>query len=388
MNICYINPTNNIRRPIAELANILAEEGHNITIMFPHSKQCPTKNWVANETIKNGKIKLVPIKSFYFAPLRYNFPHITDLIKKTKQIYKENDKVHIWEYFYPLSIIPLLYASSNKRRKQKTILTTDGFVGYSYKPKKPWWLVPAFKLYTQLFARFLFKIPKQITTYGKSMIFYAKKAGVPLSKLNVLSTGIHLKRFQNINPKKIQELKKEFNINDEKVILFVGMLTERKGVDKVIRISQQLLRENHEIKTLLVGDAHGPNPYKKLIKPEYKNNIIFTGGRKEIPEFMKLATLLLLPSEGEGLPGVVMDAMASGLPVVATKEGCTPDLIGDGKEGFLVSNKNYFNKIKELVGNSELEERFKKKTSQKIREFSWSKVTKNYKDLYNLKSAK
>ena len=117
MNICYINPTNNIRRPIAELANILAEEGHNITIMYPHSKQCPTKNWVANEAIKNGKIKLVPIKSFYFSPLRYNFPYLLDLIKKTKQIYKENDKVHIWEYFYPLSIIPLLYASLNKRRK-------------------------------------------------------------------------------------------------------------------------------------------------------------------------------------------------------------------------------------------------------------------------------
>ena len=54
--------------------------------------------------------------------------------------------------------------------KNKTILTTDGFVGYSYKPKEPKWLVPAFKLYTRLFARFLFKIPHQITTYGTPMI--------------------------------------------------------------------------------------------------------------------------------------------------------------------------------------------------------------------------
>mgnify|MGYP003973632577 CR=1 FL=1 len=381
MNICYINPTNNIRRPIAELANILAEEGHNITIMFPHSKQCPTKNWVANETIKNGKIKLVPIKSFYFAPLRYNFPHITDLIKKTKQIYKENDKVHIWEYFYPLSIIPLLYASSNKRRKQKTILTTDGFVGYSYKPKKPWWLVPAFKLYTQLFARFLFKIPKQITTYGKSMIPYAKKAGVPTSKLKVISTGIHLERFQNINSKKIQELKKEFNINDEKVILFVGMLTERKGVDKVIKISQQLLQENYNIKTLIVGDSHGPNVYKKLVRSEYKNRIIFVGGRTEIPEFMKLSTLLLLPSEGEGLPGVVMEAMASGLPVVATREGCTPDLIEDEEDGFLTKD-NYFNAARKIIQNTNLKKKFSENSIRKIKQFSWKEIKSKYEILY------
>ena len=175
MNICYINPTNNIRRPIAELTKILSNEGHKITIMYPTSNECPTKNWVANETIKSGKIKLIPIKSWYFAPLRYNIPNIFQLLKQTKKIYKENNKVHIWEYYYLISIIPLIYSLFKKKRRNNTILTTDGFVAYPYRPKEPSWLTPAFILYTHLVAKFLFKIPKYLTIYGTAMIKPAKQ---------------------------------------------------------------------------------------------------------------------------------------------------------------------------------------------------------------------
>ncbi|MBI2112757.1 glycosyltransferase family 4 protein [Candidatus Woesearchaeota archaeon] len=383
MKICYINPTNNIRRPIAELANILAQEGHQISIMYPESKDCPTKNWIANETIKNSRINVIPIKSWYFTPLRYSFPNFWQLLKETKKAFQNNDKIHIWEYYYPLSVIPSLYAAFSKRQKDKIILTTDGFVGYSYLPKKPWWLVPAFKMYTQFFARFLFKIPRQMTTYGHSMLKYAKKAGVQMSKMQVIPTGIHLDRFENVDRKKIEGLRKEFNIEDEKVILFVGMLTERKGVNKVLQVSQQLLQEGQEIKTLLVGDAHGENNYLNMIEPEFKDKIIFTGGRKEIPEFMHLADVLFLPSEGEGLPGAVMEAMASGLPVVATKEGCTPDLIEDEKEGFLVGDGDYLKKVKNLLNSDELRLDVSSKAQEKIKKFEWGNIKKKYQEIYN-----
>ena len=305
------------------------------------------------------------------------------MFKGVRKVVNNYDKIHVWEYYYPLSVITLLYAFFTNQRK-KVILTTDGFVGYSYKPKKPRWLVPVFKLYTILFARLLFKIPPVITTYGKSMIPYARRTGVPMNKLQVISTGIHLDRFQNISEEKVHKLREEFAINDEKVILFVGMLTERKGVNKVINVSKRLLEEGIKIKTLIVGDAHGKNIYKKLVPEEYKQNILFTGGRKEIPELMKLANVLLLPSEGEGLFGVVMEAMASGLPVVATKEGCTPDLIEDGKEGHLVnSNGDYFKEIKRIISDEDYNQNCKINEKEKIKGFSWKIISKNYAQLYN-----
>lgn len=393
MKICYVNPTNNIRRPIAELSEILAKEGHQISIMFPLSKECPTKNWVANERIEKNQIIKHPVKSWYFAPLRYSLPNLFNLWRTTRKIFQENDKVHIWEYYYPISVFPLLYALFSGNRR-KVILTTDGFVGYSYKPKEPRWLTPTFRIYTQIFARFLFKIPKTMTTYGKAMLPYAQKAGVPPQKLRVIPTGVHLSRFQNIPEEKVNALKKEWDINDEKIILFVGMLTERKGVDKVIAVSCQLLEEKMNIKTLIVGDAHGENKFQKLVPEKYRQKIIFAGGRKEIPEFMKLSHVLLLPSEGEGLPGVVMEAMAAGLPVVATDEGCTPDLIENGKEGYLVNNSannsvnrsvnvgNYVSAVKTILVAEKSREQISNFEKEKMALFEWSKIKEKYLWLY------
>ncbi len=384
MKICYVNPTNNIRRPIAELATILAQEGHKISIMYPQSKECPTKNWVANDTVEKQQIQRKPVTSWYFAPLRYSFQNPIKLWKETKSMFKDNEVVHNWEYFYPISVFPLLYALVTGQRK-KVILTTDGFVGYSYKPKEPRWLVPGFKLYTQLFARGLFKIPRTTTTYGKAMLPSAKRAGVPMNKIKVLPTGIHLNKFENVNIEKVNKLKEEFKINSEKIILFVGMLTERKGVDKVIKISSQLLDEGHNIKTILVGDAHGENVFRKNVQERHREKIIFAGGRKEIPEFMKLAHILLLPSEGEGLPGVVMEAMASGLPVVATEEGCTPDLIENGKEGFLVSDQNYIPFLRRILATPALHQKMSELSREKISLFKWTKIAKKYVQIYERK---
>ncbi|MDP3989654.1 MAG: glycosyltransferase family 4 protein [archaeon] len=385
MKICYVNPTNNIRRPIAELAEILVKEGHNIGVLFPVSKECPTKNWVANDRVKQSAVQRIPVASWYFSPLRYSFPNPIQLFKGVRKVVKNYDKIHVWEYYYPLSVMTLLYAFFTCQR-DKIILTTDGFVGYSYKPKRPRWLVPAFKLYTQLFARLLFKIPPIITTYGKSMLPYAEKAGVPMSKLKVIPTGIHLERFQNVSNERVEQLREEFSIKDEKVILFVGMLTERKGVDKVIDVSIKLLEEGMNIKTLIVGDAHGKNIYQKMVPERYKDKIIFAGGRRDIPELMKLADVLLLPSEGEGLPGVVMEAMAAGLPVVATREGCTPDLIEDGVGGYLVRMDENFEGYQEMIlklFQSKLsKDNAVKIVRSNIFSFRWPDVTKKYNNLY------
>ncbi len=384
MNICYINPTNNIRRPIAELSKVLSSQGHKITIMYPSSKDCPTANWVANEAVNNPNIKAIPVKSWYFAPLRYSFPNLLDLFKATKKIFRENDRIHIWEYYYPISVFPVLSTLFNRKKRKKIILTTDGYVGYSYTPKDPWWLVPAFKVYTQLFARFLFKIPPKLTTYGRPMLRHAKKAGVPMKRLKIQSTGIHLNKFEKVTQTEISHLRKEFSIEkEEKVLLYVGMLTDRKGIDKVIRIGQKLLDDGLNVRTILVGDAHGKNIWKKLIKPKYKSNIIFTGGRKDIPQLMRFADLLILPSEGEGLPGVVMEAMASKLAVVASREGCTPDLISNGKEGFLVPiNGDYYGAVHALFASDDLRKKFTEAAYKKISKLDWKDVAEKYFTFY------
>ena len=357
MKISYICPTNYVRRPISELSSMLANQGDSIIVAYPFSKKYSTKGWAPNIKIETeNKVQIEHISSWYISSLRYNITKPLATLQSMKRIFK-SDIVHLWEYWYPLSVFVILYAFITKQRN-KLIMTTDGIVGYSYNPKKPWWLVPIFKIYTKTIGQLLFKIPIQLTTYGKSMLPYAKKARFPMNKLSIYGTGINISKFNNINVNKIKKLKKGFNIKEtDQTIIFVGMLTERKGISTVIKVAKMLLEKSNNIKILIVGDAHGPNIYLDQVQEKYKDKIIFTGGRTDIPELMKLADCLLLPSEGEGLPGVVMEAMAAGTACVATNEGCTPDLIDSGVNGFLVEHKNveeYTKAVRNILNNPKL----------------------------------
>jgi len=210
-----------------------------------------------------------------------------------------------------------------------------------------------------------------------------------MKKLRILSTGIHLDKFKKGEKGLI---KKEFHLGKSFTILFVGMLTERKGVDIFIKVVGRLLDEGHDVKGLIVGDGsereefesmtkHCWPPYDKLYWGDY---ITFTGGRKDVLNFYKDADVLLLPSMGEGLPGVVMEAMASGLPCIATDEGCTPDLIENGKDGFLVKPfdvEGYYQAVKQVM-NEDLQYRFAQSSLAKMKDFSWEKAAARYEDLY------
>jgi len=375
MNICYVNPTKVLRRPIVEISHILADKGHKVSLLYPNDVKDPLKGFHFLKLLKHKNIKLIPVDSFYFARWRYALPNPFDLFSKLKKVFRDNDIIHIWEYYYPYSVFAILMKLFF--RKKKVILTTDGFVGYSYKPQGISFL---FRLYTQLFAKFLFKIPDEMTTYGKSMIPYSKQAGV--KRIKVLSTGIDLNKFKCDN---LGKIRKEFGITKSQFfILFIGMLTERKRVDYVIRISKKLISEGFNVKTLIVG--HGPleEEYKTMITKNFRDKIILVGSRTDVSDFLFDCDVLFLPALGEGLPGVVMEAMACGKPVVATNEGCTPDLV-DRETGFLINEddeEGYYLALKKLILNKKLGPGLGFKGRLKIKHFDWEIVVKKYLKLY------
>ena len=373
MNICYINPTKVLRRPIIEIANKLANKGHKISIIYPHDKKNPIKDFHFQNLTKNNNIILYPINSFYIPTLRYSLPNPLQLIKITKNALKKNDILHIWEYYYPYSIAPLLF----KKSKAKIILTTDGYVGYSYKPGLL--LTILFRIYTNLFGRIIFNKPDKLTTYGNNLKKYALKAKVPIENLLVIPTGIDLTKFKPEN----NNLKEKLDISrDTTVILFIGMLTERKGIPIVIRISKNLYKK-HNLKTLIVGTGPFEKKYKKLAGKT--DCITFLGQRKDIPELLNMSDILLLPSMGEGLPGVVMEASACGKPSIATYEGATPDIINE-KTGILIKpydTKGYEKALEKLIVNKKLRENMGKNALKHIKKFSWDKIIIKYENLYS-----
>ena len=96
--------------------------------------------------------------------------------------------------------------------------------------------------------------------------------------------------------------------------------------------------------------------------------------------------MLLLPAEGEGLPGVVMEAMTAGVPCVASDIPCMPDLIENGKSGFLCDKDDlaaFATRIRQLLKNKALRHKIENEAMKKMKEFEWDKIIKKYLELHD-----
>lgn len=376
MKICLVNPTITLRRPIGEIADILSKRGHKVSLIWPRviGKDLDS-SWHITELVKKGDVKLIDIPVFEIPLIRYNIPVPFLCFYKINKALRENDVIQNWMYFYPISWSVLL----NKlilNPKAKVILTIDGLIGYLY--KTPFEFVNfLFRVWTRTFGKLLFIGADKITFYSDILIPYAKQAKMPIEKVSIIPTGIHLNKFRpGINNK----IRKEFDISkDEVVITTIGMITERKGIDLLIKIINNLSRSK-KIKALIVGDG----PFRKKYSKIAGETVIFTGNRKDIPEILNATDIFFLASRGEGLAGVIMEAMGCAKPIIATNDGLTRELVRDN--GILVEindKKGFFDAVNKLVDNKILREEMGKKSRKIIEQFDWDEVIEKYEYLYN-----
>ncbi|MDP2990672.1 MAG: glycosyltransferase family 4 protein, partial [Kiritimatiellota bacterium] len=121
-----------------------------------------------------------------------------------------------------------------------------------------------------------------------------------------------------------------------KMVLFVGRLVSNKGPEVLLRAIPLVLMRHPQARFVLAGD--GPLRHRLeavASKLAIKDVVHFLGLRRDVPELMRQASVYVRPSYLEGMPLTVLEAMASGLPVVATPVGGTPELLKDGVHGYL-----------------------------------------------------
>ena len=164
----------------------------------------------------------------------------------------------------------------------------------------------------------------------------------------------------------------------------MGLIIPRKGINTIINTTKKIKEPN--IKFILVGDGPDRKRYQQIVK-KYKlqNKIIFTGWRKDVKNFYKSADIFFLPSNAEGLPGVVMEAMAAGLPIVTTDIPCTTDLVKESKNGYLckINDVNCFSKrIDYLINKPDIRINMGKDSLKIIKDYDWKKIIKKYEAMY------
>ena len=156
-------------------------------------------------------------------------------------------------------------------------------------------------------------------------------------------------------------------------VLFVGRLTAAKGVRFLI----DAIRECPDVRLVVVGD--GPErPHLELLASGL-DRVTFTGmaTRAEVARHMDAARLLVQPSLQEGVPNTVMEAMAKGIPVIASRVGGVPDLVRDGETGFLIEPGDVAAlaaRIRQVMGDTALWTRLSSTSREEIRRYEWPSV--------------
>jgi glycosyltransferase involved in cell wall biosynthesis len=161
--------------------------------------------------------------------------------------------------------------------------------------------------------------------------------GVNPSRIRIQHMPI--RRFSN-PPGDAATLRAELKLDpDSKVILSIGRLSHEKGHKDLLTAFQQVLVETKDerLRLVLVGD--GPeqaNLERQAGDCDMSDRILFAGHRDDAKRFYGIASVFALPSYTEGTPNVLLEAMAAGVPVVATSVGGVPELASDGKNALLV----------------------------------------------------
>lgn len=125
---------------------------------------------------------------------------------------------------------------------------------------------------------------------------------------------------------------------DALVILFLGRLTRQKGVDALLDAFRVVQRNNPSIHLVIVGDGPEADRLRNAYCPQEPGHdrIRWLGSRRDVPALLRMANVLALPSRWEGMPNVLLEAMAASRPVVATAVEGSRELVVPGQTGWLV----------------------------------------------------
>ncbi|WP_334072312.1 MULTISPECIES: glycosyltransferase family 4 protein [Paenibacillus] len=229
-------------------------------------------------------------------------------------------------------VLARLAAREARRSGTKVIYTAHGFHFFDGAPAVNWLLYyPVEKLLSR-WTDCLVTINEEDYHRAIRRRFKAR------SIVHVHGVGVDFGRFKPVDRRGKQQLRWEHRIGQDRfVLIYAAELSKRKNQAFLLQAAANLKKRIPELLVLLAGQGELEVPYKKQAQQlGLTGNVVFLGQRKDMPKLYALADVAVTTSKQEGLPVNVMEALASGLPVVATGVRGNRDLVDDGINGYLV----------------------------------------------------
>ena len=221
-----------------------------------------------------------------------------------------------------------------------------------------------------------------------------------------IPTSGDLMKYEKISPRKIvtvlngidgaqyvapvdkQKKRTELGIKGNGPVIGLGVrLSLQKGITYLLQAMPEITKRYPDVTLVIAGEGNCEEDLRReATRIGIDGNTVFIGPRLDMPEVLKALDLYVLPSLWEGLPMVLLEAMAAGCPIVATKVGGSPTVISDGENGSLVEPmdpKALAREIIRLLGNEQLRSYYAKNGLKTFNDhFTADMMTAQYENLY------
>jgi glycosyltransferase involved in cell wall biosynthesis len=266
-----------------------------------------------------------------------------------------------------------------KLRHTKTVLNIHGIYELARKAEQLRDSVSVsfnFWLPTLIYCNFADRIVVNSEYMRNNVVFWYR---VNRDKVSVIPNGVDVQMFADNNERIMLE--------GDPSVLFVGHLSRLKGVDILIQAITKLRSELPNIRLHIVGGGSASHFEAQAKKEGVEKYVIFHGlaAHSILPAYYKSADICIFPSRHEGFGIVILEAMASGIPVIASDIPSFRETISNGIDGILFKSGDVdalTNEVVNLYQNPNLRKELSRNAIKKAKSYSWENIADKYIALY------
>lgn len=297
--------------------------------------------------------------------------------KKLKSIIDEGDFSIIHCHTPVGGVLGRLAARKARKNGVHVMYTAHGFHFYNGAPLKNWILFYPIEKICSYFT-------DAIITINKEDFYLAKRNFKNTSVFNLPGVGVNVERYSQGLGRNLVSGNLSGICEDKKWIISVGELNYNKNQKTIIRALA--LPNLEKVHYLIVGEGIRRTQleaYAAALK--VNDRVHFLGYRNDVAELLHASDVFVFPSYREGLPVALMEAMAAGVPAVASRIRGNVDLIEDGVNGFLCNpsdEKSFADHISMLLSDDALASSFSERSKEKIKNYDTENVLRATQEIY------
>jgi len=337
---------------------------------FRNYSKIPAFEEIENLKVDHPRFFVVPGFMKWFDGISYFFATLPTIFRIRKKFDFDLIDLH---WVYPDILAGFLYARLFGRKWIVTVRGKEAIIFGRWDPRT-------------LIVNSLLRKANHIIALSGELAAILRHRGIPGDKISVIRNGVDVGRFRRLH---MSAARKKIGLaEDSKIMLSVGSLIEGKGFHKVITAMPDLIQTYPDLRYYIVGSPNLAGNFEADLRELIRKlaltaHVKLVGAKpnEELIHWYNAADLFCLPSYGEGSPNVVFEALACGLPVVATAVGDVPETLQESFLGYTVEPGNQPD-LKDKLALGLITQWDRAAISKHMRSFTWEHCSEQVLQVY------